>query len=153
MVRRDNFCKVYDLTERVIPAERLNARMDEADTVEWACGAALDKLGFATSTEISAFWDLTTKAEAKVWAAAALADGRAIEIDVTGADGTAKRVLARPDVMDQVVDMSQKRVRILSPFDPALRDRKRAEWLFGYHYRIEIFCLRQSGNTAITCFP
>ena len=31
------------------------------------------------------------------------------------------------------------RVRILSPFDPALRDRKRAERLFGYHYRIEIF--------------
>ena len=38
VVRRDNFRKVYDLTERVIPAERLNARMDEADTVEWACG-------------------------------------------------------------------------------------------------------------------
>ena len=27
----------------------------------------------------------------------------------------------------------------LSPFDPALRDRARAERLFGFHYRIEVF--------------
>ena len=28
---------------------------------------------------------------------------------------------------------------MLSPFDPALRDRKRAERLFNFHYRIEVF--------------
>ena len=65
VVRRDGFRKVYDLTEQVIPAKGLNARVDEAETLDWSCGAALDKLGFATSTEISAFWDLATKAEAK----------------------------------------------------------------------------------------
>jgi uncharacterized protein len=31
------------------------------------------------------------------------------------------------------------RLRILSPFDPALRDRDRAEFLFGFYYRIEVF--------------
>jgi uncharacterized protein YcaQ len=31
------------------------------------------------------------------------------------------------------------RLRVLSPFDPALRDRKRAERLFDFSYRIEIF--------------
>jgi len=30
-------------------------------------------------------------------------------------------------------------VRFLSPFDPVLRDRKRAERLFGFDFRIEIF--------------
>jgi uncharacterized protein YcaQ len=30
-------------------------------------------------------------------------------------------------------------LRILSPFDPALRDRDRAEFLFGFRYRIEVF--------------
>ena len=31
------------------------------------------------------------------------------------------------------------RLRVLSPFDPALRDRARAEFLFGFRYRIEVF--------------
>jgi uncharacterized protein YcaQ len=30
-------------------------------------------------------------------------------------------------------------LRVLSPFDPALRDRNRADFLFGFHYRIEVF--------------
>ncbi|MHA1538515.1 MAG: DNA glycosylase AlkZ-like family protein, partial [Alphaproteobacteria bacterium] len=31
------------------------------------------------------------------------------------------------------------RLRILNPFDPSIRDRKRLSRLFGYDYRIEIF--------------
>lgn len=30
-------------------------------------------------------------------------------------------------------------MRVLSPFDPVIRDRNRAERLFGFHYRIEMF--------------
>ncbi|MCO4842512.1 MAG: YcaQ family DNA glycosylase [Yoonia sp.] len=153
VVRRDGFKKVYDLTERVIPAERLNAWVGEAETVDWACGAALDRLGFGTSTELAAFWDLTTKAEAKDWANAALADGRVIEVDIAGADGSIKRVFARPDILDLSVDAPQNRIRILSPFDPALRDRKRAEWLFGYHYRIEIFVPAPKRQYGYYVFP
>lgn len=153
VVRRENFRKVYDLTERVIPAEQLNGRVDEADTVNWACGAALDKLGFATSAELAAFWALVTPAEAKAWCAAALADGRAIEVDVEGADGALRRSLARPEIMDEIVPAPQNRVRILSPFDPALRDRKRAERLFGYHYRIEIFVPAPKRQYGYYVFP
>lgn len=153
VVRRDGFKKVYDLTERVIPVAQLNAHVTEAETVDWACGAALDKLGFGTSTELAAFWDLTTKAEAKDWAKAALADGRVIEVDIAGADGSTKRVFARPDIMDLTVDTPQTRIRILSPFDPVLRDRKRAEWLFGYHYRIEIFVPAPKRQYGYYVFP
>lgn len=153
VVCRDGFKKVYDLTERVIPAERLNARVEEPETLDWACGAALDKLGFATSTEIAAFWDLATKVEAKAWALQALADGRVIEVDVAGADGRIKRVLARPDLLDDEPPAPQNRVRILSPFDPALRDRKRAEWLLGFHYRIEIFVPAPKRQYGYYVFP
>lgn len=153
VVRRDGFKKIYDLTERVIPAERLNAHVHEAETVEWACGAALDRLGFATTGELAAFWALATPKEAKAWGAAALAEGRVIEVDVEGADGKLRRSLARPDVMDTVVDALQTRVRILSPFDPALRDRKRAERLFGFHYRIEIFVPAPKRHYGYCVFP
>ena len=89
-----------------------------------------------------------TPEDGKEWCRAAVADRRIIEIEVEGADGVRRRSFARPDVMDLVVPEPVGRVRLLSPFDPALRDRKRAERLFGFHYRIEIFVpepLRKSG--------
>jgi uncharacterized protein YcaQ len=44
-------------------------------------------------------------------------------------------------------------LRILSPFDPALRDRKRAERLFGFHYRIEIFVPEAKRQYGYYVFP
>ena len=45
------------------------------------------------------------------------------------------------------------RLRVLSPFDPALRDRKRAERLFGFHYRIEIFVPEKQRVYGYYVFP
>ncbi len=152
VVRRDGFRKVYDLTERVIPQSTRDAGHDPAATIDALCHAALDRLGFATSSEIAAFWDVVTKTEARGWAAAALSDGHAIALDVRGYDGKIRRCLARPDVPDIVPDIPG-RVRILSPFDPALRDRKRAEWLFGFRYRIEIFVPAPQRSYGYYVFP
>lgn len=153
VVRRDGFRKVYDLTERVIPGEHLQARFAPDETVNWACSGALDRLGFATSGEIAAFWGLVTPEESKAWCAAALATGRVILVDVEGADGALRRCYARPDVMDIVVPEPVGRMRLLSPFDPALRDRNRAERLFGFHYRIEIFVPEPLRKYGYYVFP
>ena len=153
VARRDGFTKVYDLTERVIPAEHLNRHHHPQETIDWCCAGAIERLGFATSGELAAFWDHVTPAEAKEWCAAAIADGRIIEVDVEGVDGKLRRSFARPDVMDISVPAPVKRVRILSPFDPALRDRKRAERLFGFNYRIEIFVPAPKRKYGYYVFP
>ncbi|MCR9136316.1 MAG: winged helix DNA-binding domain-containing protein [Alphaproteobacteria bacterium] len=140
--RREGFFKVYDLTERVIPAVHVSVEPGMAETVDWACNAALDRLGFATSGEIAAFWETVTPAEAKNWCNSALKQGALIEIEVDSADGSRpRRCYARPDVFACADEAPAPpgRIRILSPFDPALRDRKRTERLFGFHYRIEVF--------------
>ncbi len=152
VVRRDGFTKVYDLTERVIPAEHLNRRHDPDETIDWCCAGALERLGFATSGELAAFWDHLTPAEAKAWCAQALADRRVIEVDVAGVDGKLRRSFAWPDVMENIAAPTP-RLRILSPFDPALRDRKRAERLFGFHYRIEIFVPEAKRKYGYYVFP
>ena len=113
----------------------------------------MDRLGFATSGELAVFWDHVTPAEAKTWWAAALADGRTIEVDIEGVDGKLRRSFAWPDLMDQKVPAPVPRLRILSPFDPALRDRKRAERLFGFHYRIEIFVPAPKRQYGYYVFP
>ncbi len=152
---RKGFRKYYDLTEKVIPPEHLNARTHLEETLDWACDAALDRLGFATSTELANFWDLTTKAEAKTWCAEALRTGRIIEIELEGHDGQLRPSFARPDVLDTALQAPEPpgAVRILSPFDPALRDRIRAERLFGFDYRIEIFVPEAKRTYGYYVFP
>ncbi len=154
--RRDGFFKVYDLTERVVPAEHRDVRPDADETVDWACNAALDRLGFATSGEIAAFWETVTPAEAKSWCADALRRGELIEIEVENADGSRpRRCFARPDVFDDAERAPEPpgRIRILSPFDPALRDRKRAERLFDFNYRIEVFVPAHKRQYGYYVFP
>lgn len=143
VVGREKFQKRYDLTEHVLEPHLWdpNTAPTDAQTIDWCCNGALDRLGFATSREIAAFWAHVTSAEAKAWCTEALASGHIEEIEITGADGTQKRSFARPGVLnDNAVERpAPQRLRVLSPFDPALRDRKRASFLFGFDYRIEVF--------------
>ncbi len=141
ITRRDSFRKVYDLTERVIPAAQRAPCPEPEAVIDWACRAALDRLGFATSGELAAFWKLVTPDEAKLWVRRALACGEVIALEVEGADGARWKAVAWPDVQEAAAAAAAPpdRLRVLSPFDPALRDRDRAEALFGFHYRIEVF--------------
>ncbi|MBE9553478.1 MAG: YcaQ family DNA glycosylase [Proteobacteria bacterium] len=140
--RREGFQKVYDLTERVIPAEhRAGGDGDANDYVDWFCRGALDRLGIATAGELAAFWDAVTPAEARAWCRDRLG-GELIEIEVEPADDSRPRpAFARPDILDRAATApeSPSRLRVLSPFDPLIRDRARTRRLFGFDYRIEVF--------------
>jgi hypothetical protein len=143
VVGREGFQKRYDLTERALDPHiwGANTAPSEAETVSWCCNGALDRLGFGTSAQIAAFWGHVTAKEARDWCAQALARGEIVQIEIEGAEGTLKESFARPDLMqDPATDRpAPKRMRVMSPFDPALRDRKRAQFLFGFDYRIEVF--------------
>lgn len=138
ITRRDGFAKIYDLTERVIP-EALRAPVPEDAVTDWACRSALRHLGFATSGEIAAYWKAVSPDAARDWCRNALARGEIIEAEVEGAQGQRRKVFVFPDLPEVDCPDPTPRLRILSPFDPALRDRDRAEFLFGFYYRIEVF--------------
>lgn len=157
VVGREGFQKRYDLTERVIETHLCpgNRTCDEAATVDWLCNAALDRLGFATSGELAAFWDTVSPAEARNWVNQALTKGDLDEINVTCVDGRIRKGVARPGLCDQVASLppAPGRIRVLSPFDPMLRDRNRAERLFGFHYRIEVFVPAPKRTYGYYVFP
>jgi hypothetical protein len=155
ITRREGFRKVYDLTERVIPAAHRGPPPDPAALVAWAAGSALDRLGFGSLAEIAAFWDAVGSTALRPWADAALAAGEIVEIEVEGADGRRRRAFARPGTpaLADALPEPPPRMRILSPFDPALRDRARAEHLFGFRYRIEVFVPEARRRYGYCVFP
>ena len=152
VTRRKGFAKIYDLAERVYPA---CVEYSEECTINWACGEAIDRLGFATSGEIAAFWGKVSPQEVKVWARQALRRSEIEEVEVTGVDGSFRRSYARPglDAAAAEVPDLPNRIRILSPFDPALRDRNRAHRLFGFRYRIEVFVPEAQRQYGYYVFP
>lgn len=151
---RRGFQKVFDLAENVIPDSIHGIEPTPAATIHWATSSAIDRLGFATSGEIAAFWETIPPADAKAWATSQLG-GDLIEVDVEGASGVIRRCFARPSILADAASAPEApaAVRILSPFDPALRDRKRAEWLFGFRYRIEIFVPEAKRQYGYYVFP
>ena len=150
---RDGFQKVYDLTERALPDYCRAEAVSDEETVDWACRAALERLGVATSGEIAAFWDLVTPEEAKAWCLARKGD-ELEEVRVEGFDGKLRPayVFADTDPGDGLQE-PPKRLRVLSPFDPLIRDRKRTERLFGFHYRIEVFVPAAKRRYGYYVFP
>ncbi|HEX5077746.1 MAG TPA: crosslink repair DNA glycosylase YcaQ family protein [Geminicoccaceae bacterium] len=153
IARRQGFQKVYDLAERVIPAQA-RARAPSHDAfVDWACHGALERLGFATPAQIAAFWGMVTLAEARQWCAH---PDRAVPAVLEPADGSSPRpVFAHGGVegLLRALPESPGRVRVLSPFDPLLRDRRRLLQLFDFDYRIEIFVPASRRRYGYCVFP
>ena len=155
VARREGFQKVYDLAERVIPPEHREAAADRRALVDWACRGALERLVFATSGELAAFWGAVTPAEAAHWCRDRL-DRDLIEVAVEPAGGgKAKPAYARPDVRERLAAAPAPPggLRVLSPFDPLIRDRGRTERLFGFRYRIEVFVPEARRRYGYYVFP
>lgn len=142
VARRINFQKVYDLTERVLPAQHVLPPSPPDEHVDWACRSALERLGFATPGELAAFWHAIDLKQVRAWCAQSLQRGDIVEVLVESADGSAPRravALANWElVADRLPDVPQT-LRLLCPFDPVLRDRQRAQRLFDFDYRFEAF--------------
>lgn len=153
VTRREGFRKVYDLTERVIPQALRQTDHAAEDSLAALCDGALDRLGFATSGEIAAYWAAVSPEEAKLWVETGLRHGTLAEVMVAGADGSLRKHIVRPETLAAPVPEVTPRLRILSPFDPALRDRKRAERLFGFSYRIEVFVPEPQRTYGYYVFP
>jgi len=134
---REKFRKHYDLIERVIPAEIYDAEVSDEDQIDWLCRAALDRLGVATPAEIRKFWAAVSLPETKKW----VEETELQTVKIQSADGSWSEGFATVDLVDQLSALQKptSKLRLLNPFDPAIRDRNRLKRLFGFDYTIEIF--------------
>jgi uncharacterized protein YcaQ len=151
---RVNFQKVYDLAERVIPQAHYEPEVSHDAFIDWACRSALERLGFATSGEIAAFWDIIKPDEAKDWVKAHRDE--LVELAIETADGSRPRLSFAPAGFGESLGDTPEppaRIRVLSPFDPLLRNRDRAERLFDFRYRIEVFVPEPKREYGYYVFP
>jgi len=142
IVGRESFQKVYDLTERAVPHLHAMPPPGVDEHADWACSAALERLGFASATELSRFWNHIDLATARKWMQAAVKSGRAIEVEVESTNGEPpRRAVALPGIARQIKKLPDAPAiaRLLCPFDPVIRDRARLHRLFNFDYRFEAF--------------
>ncbi len=130
--RREKFEKVYDLTERVIPEVYRTAISAKEETLAWSTSMALKRLGCASSRELAQYWNIFKAPEVDAWCRSHLTESTELE---------GRHYWLRSDwlqVLETLPD-APKRLRLLCPFDPLIRDRSRLKRLFDFDYRFEAF--------------
>ena len=133
---RRNFVKYYDLGERVFPPLPPGAP-DEAAAGAALCELAMERLWVASPGEIRKFWEALPPAEVAAWAR----DSDLVPVRIESADGRWQEAFALPDIETRLaaVPPLTSQVRIINPFDPAIRDRVRLKRIFGFDYTNEMF--------------
>jgi len=131
--RPRDFARVYDITERVIPAEALAVPSPpEREARKELLVLAAKYHGVGTLGDLSDYHRMKSLV-CKPLAEELVEEGRLLAVEVRGWN--------RPAFMhpDAVTPRRVGARALLSPFDPVVWNRERAERMFGFHYRIEIY--------------
>ena len=131
--RRGSFARVYDLPARVLPKAVLDLPTPDAAAAQRILiERSARALGLATAADLRDYYRL--KPEEADHAIAAQADaGILVPVRVEG--WSQKAWLHR----DAPAPRKINGAALLAPFDPLIWERDRAERLFGFRYRIEIY--------------
>jgi len=129
---RSGFERVYALPEQVLPAGTLETAPARSDAIRELVRRSARALGVGTRADVADYFRLRSDDTA-----AAIADlvdaGELVPVDV---QGWGERAWMYADAR---VPRRMTADAVLSPFDPVVWFRRRAERMYGFHYRIEIY--------------
>ncbi|WP_192842998.1 winged helix-turn-helix domain-containing protein [Aureimonas frigidaquae] len=130
--RRRSFERVYDLPERVLPPHILALETPAADVARRALvEIAARALGIATLAELRDYFRLRPQ-DATAAVTELVEDGVLLPVQIVSwPQAYLHRDARRPRRIEGQA--------LLAPFDPLVWERARAERLFGFRYRIEIY--------------
>jgi len=130
--RRADFSRLYDLAERLIPAEHRCRQIDYDESRRALLVQAARAHGVGTAKDLADYFRMPV-GDARPRLRELVESRRLLEAHVEGWRETA---YLHPDAE---APRTIEAARLLSPFDPLIWCRPRVERLFGFHYRVEIF--------------
>ena len=130
--RLPNFQRVYDLPQRLIDARHLEKRVSRDSAQRELLRLAAESCGVATVHDLADYYRMTPR-EAAPRVTELQDSGDVCRVAVEG--WKEPGFLARGSRTPRKIQCSA----LLSPFDPVVWFRPRAERLFDFHYRIEIY--------------
>jgi hypothetical protein len=144
---RVNFHKVYDLTERVLPEYTDTSLPNPQEYARFLITRYLQANGLGQAAEIS-YLLKNTKALVSDTLQEMASNGELLQIKVNG-----NNYFAFPASLEQLSKpLARSKLKILSPFDNLLIQRKRIQALFGFDYQLECYVpepLRQYGYFSL----
>ncbi|MFG6445184.1 winged helix-turn-helix domain-containing protein [Microbacterium sp. P06] len=135
---RRGFERRYALAEQVIPAAVLAAPVDRPDAIRELIRRAARAYGVATASDLADYWRIRDRRAVLAALDDLTASGEVQPVAVEGwqiGGRPAKAWLHRDAVLPRRIGGAA----ILTPFDPVVWFRDRAERLFDFEYRIEIY--------------
>ncbi len=143
---RRGFERLYDLPERVLPADVLARRVDAEQGARELIARASAALGVATEADLRDYYRLRPERSRK--AVTQLVEAGELQpVMVRGWRAPAYRH------RDARTPRRITGAALLCPFDPLIWDRARTERLFGFRYRIEIYVPEHRRSHGYYVFP
>ncbi|QDT04833.1 hypothetical protein K227x_32300 [Rubripirellula lacrimiformis] len=147
---REGFQKVFDLTERVLPPGLDTTTPSNEEFIRYLVQRTIQSQGIVTETEIG-YLRKGTKADIKKQVQQMLADGEIAEVSVAGKPEV---YYSREDCIHKASKVRvAKKVRLLSPFDNLVIQRKRVTNLFDFDYQIECYVPEGKRVYGYFCLP
>jgi uncharacterized protein YcaQ len=133
VAERRNFARYYDVVERVIPAEHLQAAaVPVEESLRELIMRAAQRMAVATAKGLADYYRQPIMRARRV-VADLVGEGNLIEVDVPGMPGP---MVMHPRAR---IPRSVDAKALLNPFDPIVWYRDRTEHLYEFHYRVEIY--------------
>lgn len=148
---REGFQRRYALAEQVIDEAQLG-EIDRATAQRELVARAARSLGVATLADLADYHRLKT-AEARVAVSALEEAGELLPVTVEGWFTRAGKPEAAWIHRDARVPGRLAPNALLTPFDPVVWFRPRAERMFDFHYRIEIYTPQEKREFGYYCLP
>jgi uncharacterized protein YcaQ len=144
--RAAGFARTYDLAERIVPDAHRSRVMTRQDAQRELIRIAARANGVATAADLADYYRMAPR-EARQRVVELANEGELREVRVEG-----WRDVAYLDA-NAKMPRSVKASALLSPFDPVIWYRKRAERLFEFDYRIEIYVPKEKRKFGYYVLP